>query len=144
MFIDLSYFSIRCPYLEKVTWSNTNNIHYGVYNGFDMRYSNNLKEIIIDDSVFFCKDFIRGDENINKISDLVNHQDIFMFHHCCKKAAPLERVSVRNTEWPIRNVEWQQTPPGQIVSPQNALIKFVRNAPSTLRWFRSNLKSRKY
>jgi hypothetical protein len=43
MFIDLSYFSIRCPYLEKVTWSNTNNIHYGVYNGFDMRYSNNLK-----------------------------------------------------------------------------------------------------
>ena len=50
-----------------------------------------------------------------------------MFHHCCKS---LERVSVWNMRY---HSDWRDD------DKQNALIRFVRNAPSTLRWFRSDL-----
>jgi hypothetical protein len=56
------------------------------------------------------------------------HQDVFMFYRCCKS---LERVSIRNVKY--------YYPFGKENYTQNALIKFVRNAPPTLRWLRSDL-----
>ena len=76
----------------------------------------------MDDSVFYWN----GKE---EPSDLNNHPDKFLFHNCCKA---LERVSIRKTKY------------GKIYGsniktiPQDAFIKFVRNAPPTLKWFRSD------
>ncbi|OEU23449.1 hypothetical protein FRACYDRAFT_267543 [Fragilariopsis cylindrus CCMP1102] len=50
-----------------------------------------------------------------------------MFHRCCKA---LERVSIRNMHFnDYRYKDFKQ----------NLLIKFVRNAPPSLHWFRSDL-----
>jgi hypothetical protein len=93
-----------------------------------MRSSYSLKEIIMNDSEFSC----RLPES-DTMSDLENHRDTFIFH-CCSTA--LERVLIRNAKW-ITNHYGRRS--GLIVVPQNALIKFVRNAPTSLRWFRSDL-----
>ena len=81
------------------------------------------------------------------MSDLVNEVNneatIFLFYKCCSKV--LERVSLRNTHFtmvqPRIVVPWEirfSRHPRYAI-PQKALIKFIRNAPTTLRWFRSNL-----
>jgi hypothetical protein len=122
----LMEFSNRCPYLEKVTWNNIN-ANYSVYlDGCHMRSAKNIKEIIMDDSVFY---YFSNRDILDKMSDLENQRDTFIFHYCCKV---LERVSIRNAKW---------HPDGANVNvvPQNALIKFVRKAPTSLRWFRSDL-----
>ena len=84
-----------------------------------MRLAHNLRLLIVDDSVF-C------DRNIERLSDLNNYPDTFLFHLCCKA---LERVSICKAKYGR----------GRIIIPQDALIKFVRNAPPTLKWFRSDL-----
>jgi hypothetical protein len=94
--------------------------------GEDMLSCRNLKEIIMDDSVFFC-----SNQNKDGISNLENHRDEFIFHYCCKT---LERVSIRNAKC---SNYYDGTNTNMV--PQNAFIKFVRNASSTLRWFRSDL-----
>ena len=75
-----------------------------------------------------------------EIMDLNNHHEIFMFHYCCKA---LERVSIRNMKWNFTfghdfndddDIEDQK-----LIFVQNILIKFVRNAPPSLHWFRSDL-----
>jgi hypothetical protein len=91
--------------------------------GWAMRFSNDLKEINIDNSYF--RFVVNEDEYI--IVDLNNHQETYIFHHCCKS---LECVSIRNMRY---HFDWRDD------DKQNALIKFVRNAPSILRWFRSDL-----
>ena len=79
--------------------------------------------------VFFTDNLSGEDENL---SDLKNSPDLFLFHKC--GSTVLERVSIRNAKWyGCFRIE------GSIIIPQNALIKFVRNAPKSLRWFRSNL-----
>ena len=89
--------------------------------GSDMRHSNSLKEIYLDSSRFECGLYR------NAIEDLNDQPEVYMFHRCCKA---LERVSIRN---PKLCDEDDKT-----IS-QDTLIKFVRNAPLTLRWFRSDL-----
>ena len=54
-----------------------------------MRYFSYVKEIILDDSVFFYA--IEQDG----MSDLENHIDEFIFHYCCEA---LERVTIRNAK----------------------------------------------
>ena len=75
-----------------------------------------------------------GDDTITDGSFRPNNlvSDVFIFHKCSSKV--LERVSIRNVtcycgteEIPLIDIS------------QNALIKFIRKAPITLRWFRSNL-----
>ncbi|OEU07394.1 hypothetical protein FRACYDRAFT_251199 [Fragilariopsis cylindrus CCMP1102] len=121
--LTLSNFSMNCPLLEKVTLNN-NDIFEKVIrlNGSDMRHSNSLKEIYLDCSGFEC-----GLQHRNAIEDLNDQPEVYMFHHCCKA---LERVSIRNPKLCYQD--------DKIIS-QNTLIKFVRNAPLTLRWFRSDL-----
>jgi hypothetical protein len=48
----------------------------------------------------------------------------------------LERVSIRNAYWYMDNVGHVAD---HFIVPQNVLIKFVRNAPPSLCWFRSDL-----
>jgi hypothetical protein len=97
-----------------------------------MHFSNtsNLKEIIMDDSVFYCEyaqTMCHGEDEDDDDEDLTRR---FIFHRCCET---LERVSIRNAKWFL-----DRTNITRMIS-QNALIKFVRLAPHTLRWFRSDL-----
>jgi hypothetical protein len=117
----LSEFSKCCPLLEKVA---SNNAQRFKLNGEDMQHSNALKEIYMDNTMF-----ILYFDDRDKFADLNNHQEIFIFHKCCKA---IERVSIRNTKYQTYNHQIKKIS-------QNAFIKFVRNAPPTLRWFRSDL-----
>jgi len=117
----LSKFSTNCPRLEKVKW-NTNHFFCIHPSGIGMRSLQNLKEINMDDCRFY---FYYGDNEYEEMNDLNNHPDSFLFHNCCNV---LERVSIRKAKTDL----------GKIF-PQNMLIKFVQNAPPTLKWFRSDL-----
>ncbi|MGK3743924.1 MAG: hypothetical protein ACI90V_010783, partial [Bacillariaceae sp.] len=123
----LRNFSRQCPLLEKVTLHDTVGI---MLDGTDMSSSINLKEVDMDNSVFY---YYYCDQQKDNMLDLNNHQEIFIFHHCCKM---LERISIKNAKFEDFMVDDHV-----VTIPQNALIKFVRNAPPTLRWFRSDLTS---
>ena len=84
--------------------------------GADLGDARNLKEINMDNSKF--KRFSRRE--VEQMSDLNNHPTIFIFHKC--GSTMLERVSIRYSNYS-----------------QNMLIKFIRNAPTTFKWFRSDL-----
>jgi hypothetical protein len=84
----IDVFSIHCPLLEKVTSSN--NASDIRFYGSDMRHSKDLKAIYMDNALSIRYFFSMDDE---KIADLNNHQDIFLFHRCCKS---LEHVLVWN------------------------------------------------
>ena len=101
-----------------------------IYNGYDiitldglnmMYFTNTLREIYMDGS--FSSSITVG----CVLSDFNYFPNIFLFHKCCNV---LERSS-------IRNVKYYR---GRSI-PQNALIKFVRNGPSTLKWLRSDLST---
>jgi hypothetical protein len=127
----LENYSRECTDLKTVTWKN---IHHGCdfhKYGNHLSDAENLKELYIDDSCF----------NVEYDS---SGQYFNIFRECCTK---LERVSMKNckytvyfkypTQYYIDN-NWPIPPIIEIVLPQNALIKFVRNAPA-LNWFRSDL-----
>ena len=84
--------------------------------------------------VFFTDNLSGEDENL---SDLKNSPDLFLFHKC--GSTVLERVSIRNAKWCDYGRTEDRYP---ITIPQSALIKFVRKAPKSLRWFRSNLTTK--
>ena len=123
----LKSFSTRCNHLEKVTWNNANRSSLVSVDGADIQKATNLREIYMDESSFFTR---AG----KTLSDLVNRSDIFLFYECESKI--LERVSIRNAKWCDYGRTEDRYP---ITIPQSALIKFVRKAPKSLRWFRSNL-----
>ena len=129
----LDKFSTHCPQLEKITWNNIDrdcNMHS---KGWDRaNKATNLREIIMDGSVF-----IWGGSrvsSIDKMSDLENHPRVFLF---CRLESPvLERISIRRAKFGAGY--WNNSQRCETI-PQNALIKFIRNAPRSLRWFRSDL-----
>ena len=119
-------FSICCDQLEKIVWTN---IHIDVdfyLDGTHIKYAANLKEINMDDSNF---KIVLGQEE-EAMSDLNNHRTIYIFSEC--KSQVLERVSIRNAKY------HKNDHTSGIIS-QKMLIKFIRNAPATLKWFRSDL-----
>mmetsp|Transcript_29834 Transcript_29834/g.32077 ORF Transcript_29834/g.32077 Transcript_29834/m.32077 type:complete len:338 (+) Transcript_29834:173-1186(+) len=118
----LNEFSTKCPRLEKITWHNI--AHYVRFeaDGIEMQSSYALKELSMDNSTFCCSSGF-----MDRFSNLNNHLDTYLFCKCGSKV--LERISIRNATWGMQ----------KIGIPQNALIKLVRNAPSTLTWFRSDL-----
>ena len=93
--------------------------------GQDMRQARNLKEIDMDGACFHG--------SITKFADLDDdkHSHIFLFHKLHSNV--LETVSIKN----VRSRHSYRTRTHTL--PQNALIKFIRNAPMSLRWFRSDL-----
>ena len=128
-------FSRKCPNLEKLTWHNIDRNQSTIcIDGWDMEYAANLKEIYMDDSVFS----LNPDDKPDEYSDLENyeHSNIFLFYQCRTK---LERVSIRNAKWYFFGVRDYIVVYKTTVIPQSALIKFVRKAPASLRWFRSHL-----
>jgi hypothetical protein len=126
-FTTLYKYSKDFRFLEKITCQNITKDFNISLSGIDMRLSDHLKEIYMDSSVFLCN----NDRQKKDFSDLNNPtlNKYFIFHYCCKS---LERVSIRNAKL----YKYDSSPK---IIPQNALIKFVRNAPPSLRWFRSDL-----
>ena len=100
-----------------------------------MKAANKLRELYMDNVLFF----VTGSD-IDAISDLDTEDEVvsttFLFHACSSKV--LERVSMRNTK--IRPY-WVRPIRRTVATPQSALIKFIRKAPTSLRWFQSNLNS---
>jgi len=129
----LSRFSTYCHYLEKITWCNFNYNSFVSLSGMSMRKSNMLKEIHMNN----C-DFLSSRHCIDTMSDLNNTDGIFIFYKCRHN---LIRVSIQNANFCHRH--WEDNDDhGSIITskiPQFALIKFVLNAPQTLKWFRSDL-----
>ena len=118
--------------MEKLTWHNIDRNQSAIdIDGRDMKHAANLKEIYMDNSAF-AVDYV---DKRHRLSDLENdeHSNIFLFHKLFS-SKPLERVSIRNAKWHVYGIR-----DDPIVIPQNALIKFVRKAPTSLRWFRSDL-----
>jgi len=144
----LEEFALRCPRLEIIRW-NYNNTGIGISAAGDrLECMNNLKELYFDNS-FFCfnhsnpideatdadDDDDDDDNGVTAFEAMVsrnNYPNVFLFHRLCDK--PLERISIRNARY---------TDPddicNHIIIPQSILMKFVRKAPATLVWFRSDL-----
>ena len=72
------------------------------------------------------------------------YPNIYLFSRLCDK--PLERVSIRNARYYDEDAEdrdfLDQNSFNQDLFNQNMLLKFIRNAPSTLTWFRSDLSTK--
>jgi hypothetical protein len=68
------------------------------------------------DNTVFC---YYGDEEKDNMLDLNNHQEIFIFHRCCKM---LEGISIKNAKF--RDYCFDAL----VTIPQNSYIKCVRNA----------------
>jgi len=127
----------------------------------------NLRQLVMDNSIFICYknsdiEIENGDgdrfgivdfetehndpDNMNEGNDDDDDDDDgdninrFIFHLCCQK---LERLSIRNAKYVERTVypQEQDDHRSRVVNcmTQKALIKFVRHAPPTLHWFRSDL-----
>ena len=151
----LEFFAERCPRLELIRW-NYNVDRVRVYlndaDGYTLQSMNNLKELYFDNHCFGFSHNSKIDENgdivdddddddgdsdigvteFEAMSDSNNHSNIFFFHGL--RNNPLERISIRNARYldPDRVQE---------ILPQSILMKFVRKAPATLVWFRSDLSS---
>jgi len=131
---DLQTFIDQCPHLDKITKNNIGRSEKRVvWIGGESMWSaenENLKEIYLDNTTFHDG----GDWWRAHASDLEDDRyvPIFLFYECSSK---LERISIRNAAWSNAFNPCDKT----VVVPQNALIKFIRYAPSSLKWFRSNL-----
>jgi hypothetical protein len=132
-FVTLLHYSKNCSFLEKITCHNIKKDSGVGLDGNGMDYAKNLKEIYMDSSVFCYNSLVFRCFNNQMLDDLNNHHNIFIFHKCCKS---LERVSIKNAKYVTNRYVPQEA---KISIPQNALIKFVRNSPPSLRWFRSDL-----
>ena len=107
----------RWRLLTKITWCGIGPFDDVYISGRNMEGLKNLREIYMDDSCFSM--------------DLSPVPDRVIFHRCSKK---LERLSIRNATYYTNRDSTQLLPVSQ-----EKLIQFVRNAPSSLTWFRSDL-----
>ena len=121
------------PLMEKLTCHGSE--HFFL-DGRDFRRCRVLTDIIMDDSYFEIvngnhvdaeRDAEMRNDKIEALSDLDGHDKHFIFRYC----RSVERLSIRNAKWHGGS--------RRTMLHQNALIKFVRHAPSSLRWFRSDL-----
>ena len=127
-------FFANCSRLEKMTFhiNRKNDNLWNIFlNGKHMKTANHLRELYMDHSMFQT-----SDNEIDAMSDLdttneeVGSKNVFLFHKC--SSTVLERVSMRNAMYFVPDNE-------PTIMPQKALMKFISNAPATLRWFRSTL-----
>ena len=134
----LFQFLEESPRLETVIWNHILVASNMEICGDSLRSGNTLRQNNMDDSIFLTG---LGNRIGGKIADLHNYSTIYLFHRCHSQV--LVRVSISNTKlatvpqhalYGKKRVVWE----GKSVS-QNMLIKFIWNAPSTLKFFRSNL-----
>mmetsp|Transcript_2939 Transcript_2939/g.3330 ORF Transcript_2939/g.3330 Transcript_2939/m.3330 type:complete len:166 (+) Transcript_2939:2-499(+) len=108
---------------QKVIWHHCDRDVY--LSGFPF-YPTSTKQIFMDGSIFADTGFY-----IHVMSNLERHDDTFMFH----SLKSLECLSIRNAKFN----EDRESRFDSMNIPQSVLIKFVRNAPTSMRWFRSDL-----
>ena len=152
--------SQRCPHLEVIKWNNNEALFFFA-DGRHFKCIKNLKELHLDRAEFFftakinednadvdtdddaandtgyddddADDVVREDR---AMVDMKNYPNIFLFYKLFKNN-PLERVS-------IRHARWEKAHPNMLdpeFTTQKVLMKFVRKAPPSLVWFRSDLSS---
>ena len=126
----LKEFSKQCSRLEKLIYNNQQFTCISA-NGKDIYMVNakNLRELTMDNSALF------GSEGMSDL-DTDEHSTIFLFHKC--GSTVLERVSIKNARWYNATMFGEKS---QAI-PQNVLIKFIRNAPLSLRYFGSDLSQK--
>mmetsp|Transcript_49941 Transcript_49941/g.55693 ORF Transcript_49941/g.55693 Transcript_49941/m.55693 type:complete len:248 (+) Transcript_49941:294-1037(+) len=125
-------FSQMFPLLETISICNSfesSSLDDDDYSlrGYSMRDCNNLRSITMNDCDFYSRD-------MDQLADLTRHDNVFIFHDCFSRNTNLERISIRGIQYTTFT-----TPATNHKIPQNALIKLVRNAPASLKWFRSDL-----
>ena len=128
-------FCRMCPRLERITWNNIKFVGWDVTPtvcGSFMHDAKNLKEIYMDDCEFFCSGF-----DYQKFMNLDGDPHSYIFH-CCSKINVLVRLSIKNADVIIRS-DWDVPCRFEMKFCQDILIKFVRKAPPSLKWFRSDL-----
>lgn len=131
--IDLSYMQVtqtavsafcqQCPNLKSITWrGSTDNLLIG---GEDFKSANNLKDLNLDNSVLY-----HGDIPLSHFGDdsAYARGGWCMLVQCRR----LERLSIKG----ISATLFRGSP--QAVS-NDVIAKYVRHAPPTLRWLRSDL-----
>ena len=127
-----NYFG-NCPQLERMTFHNNNQV--GTCFGFDgtaLMKAHNLKELHMDDAVFVVYDHEVAGVLLEMTEDAEDDAaalPTLLLQKC--SSTVLERVSLRNAKFAVLGCHHDM--------PQMALLNFIRNAPMTLRWFRSNL-----
>ena len=147
----------RKEYLLYADATGKEHLRYADANGWWLEEITNLKEVYFDNCIFnFLKNINEHNNQAweqygyvteyDAMSDLHNHPEIFFFSKI--RHLSLERLSVRNMKYIGHTAEALHlfTDPNGFSTvrntiPQNILIKFVRNAPSTLVWFRSDLSA---
>ena len=155
------------PFLQIIKW---NNIHFtvnfplcGCFIADNRDYDNNVRQIMMDNSIFHCNEWQDGQvfadfeereeeeeaevpaNNNNNDNDEEEEEEIFIFHQMIGEK--IERLSIRGARYTEQSVhvydqnkkENKNVPIITRPISQNALMKFVRNAPQTLQWFRSDL-----
>ena len=122
---ELEKFSGRRFHLRRIIWNNISIDSEIRLDGFQMVYARHLQEIYMDNAVFF------GGVYSNLDSRYTSQYSLF---ESCKRN--LIRISIQNAR--CRDIVSLETH----VLPQNVLIKFVRQALPSLRWFRSDLSSK--
>ena len=131
----------NCFSLEQFTFNNNHHVNSALnITGTELNNCSSLTEITMDDSMFvgYTDDGLSDIEN-----DEHSHKVIFW--KCSSKV--LRNVSIKNATYDrnegVRSSPaWRQPPtviPVIVPLPQKALIKFIRNGPPSLRYFRSDL-----
>ena len=116
-----------------MTFHNNNQV--GTCFGFDgtaLMKAHNLKELHMDDAVFVVYDHEVAGVLLEMTEDAEDDAaalPTLLLQKC--SSTVLERVSLRNAKFAVLGCHHDM--------PQMALLNFIRNAPMTLRWFRSNL-----
>ena len=114
----------NCPRVEVITYIKSS--YLSVFSSFVRNYQN-AKDICLDNSIFFCA----GHDMELKVCDLERYPAKYIFRKWDSKV--LERLSIKNVQ-----LEFDYH-----MLPQKTVAKFVRNALTSLRWFRSDLSKKK-
>ena len=135
-YMELARFLDDCSSLEQITYNTTHKENTALnITGTELENCSSLTELHMDNSKFrYYNDGLSNLEN-------ENYSKKFLFWRCSSKV--LRNVSIKNAMYdrkvlvsgqPRRlfTTEWSPLP-------QNVLIKFVRNGPPSLRYFRSDL-----
>jgi len=165
----LEEFAQRCPRLEVIKRNNIEPISSIAADGEELSLMHDLKEVYLDNCYFEFNytdmidvdsdhdeneswdsndsGMVEGTHEYNAMRNLhpTKYRAMYLFYKLCDN--PLQRVSIRNARYYDHHTmhfdddgnvqEYDQGP-----LDQNILVKFIRNAPSTLTWFRSDLSAR--
>ena len=141
----LPRFLKNCSSLEQITYNNNHNESSALeIIGTELKNCSSLTEINMDNSTFVG--YNDGLSNLNLENE--KYSKLFLFWKCSSKV--LQNVSIKNARYYRNELVPEYIGLRQrlhrvclhrvlVPLPQAALIKFVRNGPPSLRYFRSDL-----